>query len=130
MILPPVALMEAQGVIYISLILVLDFSLMPKGRFRSSKPRKFPSITKSSQVKRKITDLQSVKTIEHTEITSDGILYSTDCINDRYKMELDLDNCDYPCGICMKPVTDNDEAILCDSGNDIINNPFSRIRYI
>ena len=97
---------------------------MPKGRFRSKGPRKFPSIiAKSSQVKRRYADLEFVRTPKHIEVSSVGVLYSNDRMSDRYKMELDLDSCDYPCGICMKPVNDNDEAILCDSGNDILTNP-------
>lgn len=94
---------------------------MPKGRSRSNKPRKFPSfIAKSSQVKRKYSDLHSVKA-HRQDVASCGVSYSTDRTNDRCKMDLDLDSCDYPCGICMKPVNDNDEAILCDSGNYILN---------
>ena len=103
-------------------IFELDLSLMPKGRFRSIKPRKFPPIiAKSSQVKRKYADLQSVKVLRNTEISSGGVLCSADRRNNQYRMELDLDCCDYPCGICMKPVNDNDEAILCDSGNRLLD---------
>ena len=86
---------------------------MPKGRYRSSKPRKYGSstINKSSQIRKKIPEQHFVKRMKYS-----GSFSHPNSISTTHSRN-DLDNCDYPCGICMKPVTDNDEAILCDSGN-------------
>ena len=89
---------------------------MPKGRYRSNKPRKMCSHNKSCQIKKKIPEQHFVKRLKYSGLVS----HLNSISNKGLRNDFEMDNCDYPCGICMKPVTDNDEAILCDSGNVVI----------
>ncbi|KAI6649944.1 Pygopus-like protein 1-like [Oopsacas minuta] len=89
---------------------------MPKGRLRPNKSRKLSSTqSKLLQINRKHSGQQLLRNFKHPIVSSS----SKFSFSDRYRSDIDLENCDYPCGICMKPVNDNDEAILCDSGCDI-----------
>ena len=91
---------------------------MPKGRSRPNKPRKYCSSTlnKPNQIKKKISEQHSVQRLKYSGFISQLNSISTPSS----KNDIEMDIGDYPCGICMKPVTDNDEAILCDSGDILL----------
>ena len=86
---------------------------MPKGRGRTPKVRK-PGGKPTSK-----TAITSKKPIDSPLKRSMKKFDGKTSLKERYGNNTDVDYSDYPCGICGKPVADNDEAILCDSGCDI-----------